>query len=182
MSKTFKNPFAAAAVLLFAAHKNLQEVYVTSDGQGFTDGNKADDHAKILNDKDVQKFKRGFEATYQDAEDGEPSEIQKVVDLEDEKLRAQLLADYENLYGKKSPSNLSTAELTAEVAKKRDEAKGNAAVQNQDGADASTDSASNPSERELVVAKYKEVFGTDPGHNWRTETIQAKIDEAKDAK
>ncbi|GEM_PF-1090812 len=175
MSKT-KNPFAIAAIALFAAHKELNQVYITSDGQGFTNGHKADDHAKYLDDKEVQKFKRGFDENYTDG-DGD-SKIEKVVNLEDEKLRAQLLADYENLYGKKAPDHLDTAALTAEVAKKRDEAKGGAENTENKGENPDAD-AETQSDREKLSAEYKELFGKEPAHNAKTETIAEKIAEKK---
>ncbi len=169
MSDTFKT----AASALFAAHKSLKQVYVTSDGQGFTDGHKADDHAKYLTDKEVQKFKRGF-----DENESGDSKIEKVVNLEDEKLRAQLLADYENLFGEKAPDYLDTAALTAEVARKRDEAKGGAENTEDKGENPDADAAKQ-SEREKLAAEYKELFGKEPAHNAKTETIAEKIAEKK---
>lgn len=178
MSK-IKNPFALAAIALFAAHKELNQVYITSDGQGFTNGHKADDHAKYLDNKEVQKFKRDFEDDYSEG-DGD-SKIEKVVNLEDEKLRAQLLADYENLYGEKAPDHLDTAALTAEIAKKRDEAKGGAENTENKGKNPDADTEKQ-SDREKLAAEYKELFGKEPAHNAKTETIAEKIAEKRVAK
>lgn len=178
MSKT-KNPFALAAIALFAAHKELNQVYITSDGQGFTNGHKADDHAKYLADKEVQKFKRGFDENYTDG-DGD-SQIEKAVNLEDEKLRAQLLADYENLFAEKAPDHLDTAALTAEIARKRDEAKGGAENTGNIGENPDADTEKQ-SDREKLASEYKELFGKEPAHNAKTETIAEKIAEKKAAK
>lgn len=118
MSK-IQNIFAVAAIAIFKAHSNLEEIYVTSDGQGFTEKTKADNNAAYLKDKTIKHFERGFEQNYTDPDnDGD--------------------------------------------ALKGDALKGDADL-----------------ERDNLVEQYKELFGENPGHNWKAETIQKKIDDKK---
>lgn len=150
MSK-IKNQFAAAAALIFANHKNLDEIYVTSDGQGFTkdNKNKAYDHARYLKDDRVEAFERGFDDTYTEPEetdvleteeDIEPAttdvqkteqETEKQTDALDsgdgiEPAAAKknaLISKYKDLYGVAPVHNISLEKLKAKIEEKEAEGK-----------------------------------------------------------
>ncbi len=116
----FKNKIAVAALAIFEAHKQIEEVYMTSDGQGFTDDHKANDHSRYLADKSVKSFKRGFEDSYKDEEastDAKDATLHKV----DEGERAELAAKYEKLYGAKPNHNTGIEKLKAKIAEKEAE-------------------------------------------------------------
>lgn len=112
------NKVALAAIAIFAAHKNLEEIFITTDGQGFTEETKADDHARYFKDKSVKHFKRGFDETFKDDEDEtKASELQKADDGE----RAALVEKYEELFGKKPNHNTGVDKLKTQIAEKEDE-------------------------------------------------------------
>ncbi|MCU7571542.1 hypothetical protein N4241_10540 [Riemerella anatipestifer] len=67
----------AEAEKIFENYPELDEVFVTSDMQGFTEIEKAENHASYLEDKKIQTFRRG-EIT---------SEMVNEVDSEDEKVQ-----------------------------------------------------------------------------------------------
>ena len=144
MSK-IKNQFAAAAALIFANHKNLDEIYVTSDGQGFTEKNKAVDHSRYLKDNDVKHFERGFADTYTEPEeidsldvniDTEPGttdtqtteqtkeELKQEVPLTGDGIepaaaeKNTLISQYKELYGVAPVHNISLEKLKAKIEEK----------------------------------------------------------------
>ncbi|CAI9677013.1 hypothetical protein HZR02_17630 [Elizabethkingia anophelis] len=122
MSKTFKNVFAAAAVTIFAAHKNLDEVFITYDGQGFTDEEKAKDQARYLKNKDVKKFTRGFEDNFIDDEQEAGS---KKAEDESGGERPALVEKYTELFGKPPHHMIGVDKLKTAIAdKEADLAKG----------------------------------------------------------
>ena len=119
--KTFKNLFAAAAVLIFSDHKNIDSIFITSDGQGFTDEEKAKDQARYLKDKEIKHFERGFEDTFEDDQpEGEKMQTGKEPD-EDEAERVKLFARYEELFEKKATHNMKTETLKAKILEKEAE-------------------------------------------------------------
>ncbi|AQX86093.1 hypothetical protein I6H88_06740 [Elizabethkingia bruuniana] len=118
MSKTFKNVFAAAAVTIFAVHKNLDEIFVTSDGQGFTDEEKAKDQARYLKNKDVKKFIRGFEDSFIDDEQEAGS---KKAEDESGGERPALVEKYTELFGKPPHHMIGVDKLKAAIADKEAE-------------------------------------------------------------
>lgn len=116
MSK-FKNLFAAAAAAIFAAHHNLNEIYITSDGQGFTDEEKAKDNARYHKDTEVKHFQRGFEESFKDdAQDDSKKAVQ-----EDAGERESLFAQYEELFEKRPSHNIGTEKLKTQILEKKEE-------------------------------------------------------------
>lgn len=102
-----KQDLQEAANKLFAIHK-LERLFMTTDGQGFTEKHRATSHAQSLKDEQVYEF--------------EPADAPKVDANPGEDL-----------------------------------------------------------ERDALVVIYEEVFGKKPNHNMKSETIQTKIDEQKEA-
>lgn len=112
----FKNKFALAALAIFTAHKQIDEIFITSDGQGFTDEEKAKDNARYHQDKTIKHFERGFEASYLDDEDQKPAKTQ-----EDDAERQTLVEEYTELFGKKPNHNTGTEKLKSAIADKKAE-------------------------------------------------------------
>lgn len=117
MSK-FENPRANKASEIFEVNKQLKEVYITADLQGFTDKDKAADRTRYLNDKEVEHFVKGFEKTYTEDAPKEPKEPKQP---EDQTEREKLFAEYEQLFGKKASHNIGTDKLKKQVEDKRKE-------------------------------------------------------------
>lgn len=111
MSK-IKNPFALAALAIFEEHAELEEIHVTSDGQGFTDKNKAENQARYLKDRTIKTFAKGFETDYVE-EEGKtaPTELN----------REELAKEYEELFGKAPAHNTKAETIAAKIAEKKAE-------------------------------------------------------------
>lgn len=141
MSKTFKNVFAKAALEIFQAHPYINEIWVTSDEEGFTDPNKAKDHERYLNEKGVEFFKRGFEDSYTepekkdslDATKQDPANTKKPEQVTKPEKQPEnpgngieaataeknaLVLKYKELYGAEPAANISIEELKAKIAEK----------------------------------------------------------------
>ncbi|MCT3673574.1 hypothetical protein HZQ94_10290 [Elizabethkingia anophelis] len=143
MSKTFKNVFAKTALAIFAAHKNLDEIYITSDEQGFTDPDKAADRSRYLKNDKVEHFKRGFEENYTESEETDSSDAS--TDIEPGTTKAEqttetekktdslntgdgiesaaaeknaLISQYKELYGVAPAHNIGLEKLKAKIAEK----------------------------------------------------------------
>jgi len=112
-----KNKFALAALAIFAAHSNIDKVFVTADGQGFTDEEKAKDNARYHKDNRVEPFERGFEDSYTDP-DAEPVKDKKVGEPTERQLN---FVKYEELFGSKPANNISNEKLIAAIAEKEAE-------------------------------------------------------------
>lgn len=111
------NKFALAAIAIFAAHKNIDKVFITADGQGFTDEEKAKDNARYHKDNSVECFERGFEESYVD-----PSEKKEKIKKDNEPTERQLnFTKYETLFGSKPANNISNEKLIAAIAEKESE-------------------------------------------------------------
>lgn len=109
-----KNKIALVAIAIFAAHPKLDEIYITSDGQGFTDPEKAKDNARYHKDNSVKHFERGFEESYVDPDEETPKE-KKEPELTE---RQKNFAKYEELFGNKPANNISNEKLIAAIADK----------------------------------------------------------------
>lgn len=116
MSK-IKNLLALAAIAIFNANEHLNEIFVTSDGQGFTNGEKAKDNARYLKNKDIKHFERGFEGTFVDDVD----DTVKPGSKDDLKERETLFAEYEELFGKKPNHMIGNEKLAKQIADKKAE-------------------------------------------------------------
>lgn len=118
-----KNSLTLALVAaMFAAHPKIDELFVTSDGQGFTTEQKAMEHARYLKDKEVAKHQRDVKVTDENPEDENPEdenpedENPEGENPEDENPdRESLLAQYEELFGRKASHNISDEKLKERV-------------------------------------------------------------------
>lgn len=132
----------AEAEKIFKNYPELEEVYITSDMQGFKELEKAENQATYLTDKKVHHFNR--KEFYQPSGivkiDVEPTDIPKILDEEnsddnapqdtdldnaedqaedeaktEEDERTELMAKYEQKHGKKAPHNIGMEKLRASV-------------------------------------------------------------------
>lgn len=115
MSK-ITNKVALAALAIFTDHKNIDKIFMTSDGQGFTEEEKAIDNARYHKDKSITPFERGFEESYQEVEE---TTEQKKGDDPDE--REALIAEYKKLFGKPAHHQIGVAKLKDAIAVKKTE-------------------------------------------------------------
>lgn len=110
-----KNKLQELANEVFKAH-DFEKVYMTSDGQAFTEEQYATDHARLLKDKKVYSFdsENVKQEDKVDASQDHPFDYVKIDGelLED---RAFLFARYEALEGEKAPHNIGTEELAEKV-------------------------------------------------------------------
>lgn len=95
------------AVEIFTIHTEIEKIYMTSDGQGFTEEHHATDHARILTDKKVSTFTR----------EQAPEEPKEPVNQE----RKALMQEYELLFGEKPVHNIGTDTLKAKIDTKKAE-------------------------------------------------------------
>ena len=111
MSK-ITNKLALAALAIFKDHPELEEIHVISDGQGFTDKNKAENQARYLKDRTIKTFSKGFEENYVE-------EVEKptVTELD----REALAKEYEVLFGKSPAHNTKAETIAAKIAEKKAE-------------------------------------------------------------
>ncbi|MDH1881183.1 hypothetical protein [Empedobacter sp. GD03797] len=112
-----REELAPKASEMMKAH-NLQEVYVCSDKQGFTDKERANDHSRYLSDKAVHHFTSDSVLIY---EEGKKEPVAKVKATETDEERQQLAARYEELYGKKPAHNIGIEKLKAQIQEKETE-------------------------------------------------------------
>ncbi len=82
---------------IFKQHLTIDKVYITSDGFGFTDKDKAEAHTGFLKEKEVVEFTR-------ESIDNAPLD------------RLALKARYKELTGKVPAKNISTQKLAEQVA------------------------------------------------------------------
>lgn len=100
--------YQESAEAIFKAHANLEEIFVTSDGQGFTEKERAVNHSAILREKEVKFYHRNSLQTKK-VKDVEPSEKETL------ELR------YEELYGSKPAHNIGIEKLKERIAEKEAE-------------------------------------------------------------
>lgn len=87
---------------------SLSIVHVTSDGQGFTEMQRAENHAQNLIDKTILTFEKSKEpkATNQEPE---PTNLE----------REELIKQYAELFGKNPAHNITTEKLAAKIEEKK---------------------------------------------------------------
>lgn len=115
--KETQEKLKTVAKALFESNSELNEVFLCSNGQGFTDSEMAENYAKQFDDDTVYTFKREGEeesvanekANYEGAFDYEKIDRELLDD------RAFLFARYEALEGKKAPHNIGTEKLAERV-------------------------------------------------------------------
>lgn len=128
---------------IFKVYSDIDEVFITSDLQGFTEKERAENHTDYLADKRIYGFQRNsdFEDETPSEDSGEPSkdgapELQSnepVVTNEvpnanseqptanNDEERTALFAEYEQLFGQKPPHNIGTEKLRAKINEKKQE-------------------------------------------------------------
>lgn len=92
---------------------SLEEVYVTSDGQGFTEAERAYDRARYLSDKKVLHFRK--ETKVDDTEETDE------LDTETDDIRLKLAIRYEELFDKKPTHNIGIEKLQERITEKEAE-------------------------------------------------------------
>lgn len=92
---------------IFEANPNISEIYMTVDGQAFTDEEKAKDNARYHKDKTITPFKRESEELTADNEIGDDREA--------------LMKEYEELFKEKAAHNIGIAKLKEKIAAKKTE-------------------------------------------------------------
>lgn len=112
-----REQLATKASEMMKAH-NLQEVYVCSDKQGFTEKERANDHSRYLSDKTVHHFTSDSVLIF---EEGKKESVNETKETKTDEERQQLAARYEELYGKK-PNHLTGVEkLKVQIQEKETE-------------------------------------------------------------
>ncbi|MDM1138897.1 hypothetical protein [Empedobacter sp. R132-2] len=112
-----REQLAPKASEMMKAH-NLQEVYVCSDKQGFTEKERANDHSRYLSDKTVHHFTSDSVLIF---EEGKKESVNETKETKTDEERQQLAARYEELYGKK-PNHLTGVEkLKVQIQEKETE-------------------------------------------------------------
>ena len=91
----------------FGSHSKVEELHVTSDDQMFTDIANAKEHAKSLEDPEVQTVKRSDHIKPAKAEEN-PEDIKK-------KEREELFAQHEKLFGNLPKPNASTKAVREKI-------------------------------------------------------------------
>lgn len=91
---------------IFTAYSDIDEIYITSDLQGFTDKIRAENHTDNLKDKQIHHFYR-----FSDFEDK----------TQEDEEREDLLEEYEQLFNSKPPHNIGTKTLKEKISAKKKE-------------------------------------------------------------
>ncbi|AKQ39405.1 hypothetical protein AS87_03480 [Riemerella anatipestifer Yb2] len=132
----------AEAKKIFENYPELEEVYITSDLQGFKELEKAENQAAYLKNKKVHHFKRKYvfqknfvsetdtqtadqtgdkgedtksENSYKAPQDTGLDNTKDTATKTEEQERAELMAKYEAKHGKKAPHNIGLEKLRASV-------------------------------------------------------------------
>lgn len=119
---------------IFKVYSDIDEVFITSDLQGFTEKERAENHTDYLADKRIYGFQRNsdFEDGTPNEDGGEPSEDgdpkphtnepkenSEQPAAENNEERTALFAEYEQLFGQKPPHNIGIEELRAKINEKK---------------------------------------------------------------
>lgn len=145
---------------IFKAYSDIDEIFITSDLQGFTEEERAKNHADYLSDKRIFDFQRNSdfedETPSEDGSEdgGEPSEDG---DPEPKSNEPTAVSEVPNANGEQP--NADSGEPIAE----------------------SNKPASEDEERTALFAEYEQLFGQKPPHNIGIEKLRAKINEKKQA-
>ncbi|MBS9774952.1 MAG: hypothetical protein KGV59_07360 [Tenacibaculum sp.] len=92
------------AVKLFAIHPQINKLYITTDGQGFSDLANAESHSRTLKNDKVVEFDRNVT----------PAKVE--TKTESDKNREALITEYTELFGKKPNHNIGTDTLRQKIA------------------------------------------------------------------
>lgn len=104
-----KKNLKTVATEVFKNYPDLNQIYLTSDGQAFTDEEKAIDNARYHKDKEITPFTRPSDGV-----------LGKDTGFSTED-RALLMQEYEDLFGEKAAHNIGTAKLQEKIAGKKAE-------------------------------------------------------------
>lgn len=135
-----REQLAPKAKEMMEAH-SLSEIFICTDGQGFTEKERANDHSRYLSDKTVHHF----------VADKSPQVLTENTALPPKKNndeREQLVARYEELFGKKPAHNIGVEKLKTAIEEKEAELKASEA--------SVADSAKNPLNEEKVIQESSE--------------------------
>lgn len=140
---------------IFKVYSDIDEVFITSDLQGFTEKERAENHTDYLSDKRIYDFQRnsdfedadGGQQSADSTDDGEPSE--------DGDPEPKINEPNENGEQPNTDSGEPIAESNKQV--------------------------SEDEERTALFAEYEQLFGQKPPHNIGIEKLRAKINEKKQA-
>lgn len=145
---------------IFKVYSDIDEVFITSDLQGFTEKDRAESHTDYLSDKRIFDFQRNSdfedETPSEDGSEnkGEPSEDGAP---EPKSNEPTAVSEVPNANGEQP--NTDSGEPIAE----------------------SNKPASEDEERTALFAEYEQLFGQKPPHNIGIEKLRAKINEKKQA-
>lgn len=92
---------------IFEANPNISEIYMTVDGQAFTDEEKAKDNARYHKNKTITPFKRDSDEV--------------TVDADSSNDREALMKEYEELFNEKAAHNIGIPKLREKIAAKKEE-------------------------------------------------------------
>lgn len=119
---------------IFKVYSDIDEVFITSDLQGFTEKERAENHTDYLADKRIYGFQRNsdFEDGTPNEDGGEPSEDgdpkphtnepkenSEQPAAENNEERTALFAEYEQLFGQKPPHNIGIEKLRTKINEKK---------------------------------------------------------------
>lgn len=114
------NKLALLAIQIFTDNKNINQLFITSDGQAFTDEERAKDHARYQKDSKIEPFERGFQELSIDNKSGDDDSIDDAA-----AERMELISKYQELYGQKPNSNIGLQKLREKITAKENELKNN---------------------------------------------------------
>ncbi len=129
------------AVKLFTIHTGLDNVYITTDGQGFRESANAEAHAQTLKDDKVFDFDRNTMPT----EEPEPKT---------DKEREALVEEYVALFGKQPAHNIGTETLRKKIADEK--ARLDAKDTTDTGAEGTTDNSTEVAEQTTTAETVEE--------------------------
>lgn len=147
---------------IFKAYSDIDEVFITSDLQGFTEETRAENHTDHLADKRFYRFQRDADFEDKPAQDNAEPSTEKTQNA-----------------GNGDPS---------EVGNEPDENDGEPdtsgdpsnTISNEPNAGNGTPNADDTEERIALFAEYEQLFGQKPQHNIGTAKLKAKINKKKE--
>ncbi|MBS4064503.1 MAG: hypothetical protein KGZ74_08075 [Chitinophagaceae bacterium] len=145
--------------LVFAAHPQAKEIFMTSDDRAFFDEHNAEAYAQGLKDQEVKKYKRTLVETF--------------LKIKEAKRAYQPdLGAGDTGAGDVEEGDAGAGDTEEGDAGEGDTGKGEAGADEAGAADAGDD-------RAALVARYQELIGKKPNNLMKLETIKAKIAEAE---
>ncbi|MDM1074202.1 hypothetical protein HX001_17085 [Empedobacter brevis] len=112
-----REELAAKAREMMKAH-GLEEIFVCSDKQGFTEKERANDHSRYLSDKTVHRFTSDSVLIH---EEGKKEPVNEAKETKTDEERQQLAQRYEELFGKKPNHMTGVEKLKSQIQEKETE-------------------------------------------------------------